>query len=219
MASPGGLSTYLQNKLLGVTLGATAFTSPATVYIRLYTTLPVAAGTGGTEVSGGSYAVVSKTNNTTNFPAANPTVSGVDIAFAQATAGWGTVIGAAAWDASSSGNMLFFNRLLGARKLVESVDTSGDTLTMTSHGLSNGQRVEVWSPVGTVPGGLTEFTAYYVVGAATNTIQLATTLGGSAINITSIGTEAIYCALTYQRDVQNGDVFTIPAGQLSLAIS
>lgn len=218
MANPCAISTYLQNKILGETLGGTAYTAPATVYFRLYTVNPTVAG-GGTEVSGGSYAVVSKTNNTTTFPAANPTVTGVDIAFAQATAGWGTVIGVGIWDASSAGNLLMFNRLLGARKLVESVDTSGDTLTMTSHGLSNGQRVEVWSPVGTVPGGLTEFTAYYVVGAATNTIQLATTLGGSAINLTSIGTEAIYCALTYQRDVQNGDVFTIPAGQLSWSIS
>lgn len=48
-------STYLDNALLNAVLVNTAYTSPATVYVALYTATPGPSG-GGTEVSGGSYA-------------------------------------------------------------------------------------------------------------------------------------------------------------------
>ena len=38
-----------------------------------------------------------------------------------------------------------------------------------------------------MPAGLTEGTVYFVVGAATDTFQLALTSGGAAIDITGIG--------------------------------
>ena len=44
-----GISDYLSNKLLDHTLGNTAYTQPATLYLALFLT-------GGVEVSGGSYA-------------------------------------------------------------------------------------------------------------------------------------------------------------------
>lgn len=46
---------YLENKLLDHVLRNVAYTSPATVYLALYTTATSDAG-GGTEVTGGSYA-------------------------------------------------------------------------------------------------------------------------------------------------------------------
>ena len=42
--------------------------TPATLYIGLYSAAPDADGTGGTELSGGSYARAAVTNNTTNWP-------------------------------------------------------------------------------------------------------------------------------------------------------
>jgi hypothetical protein len=105
----GFKSTYLCNKLLDHWLGASSFTAPVTVYVALFTVAPTAAG-GGTEVSGGSYARVAKTNNLTNFPAAASAQkkNGTVIDFGTATADWGTVIGAALFDASSGGNLLAY---------------------------------------------------------------------------------------------------------------
>ena len=48
------MSTYLENALINATLRNTSYTSPATVYVGLYTSDPTDANTG-TEVSGGSY--------------------------------------------------------------------------------------------------------------------------------------------------------------------
>lgn len=66
------------------------------------------------------------------------------------------------------------------------IDTATDIFTSASHGFPNGSRV-VFTSTGTVPGGLTSGTTYYVVGTATNTFQVSATLGGSAVDITDIG--------------------------------
>jgi len=68
---------------------------------------PTGAG-GGTEASLGGYARVSKTNNLTNFPAAaSRTKSNATlIDFGTASADMGVLVGAAIFDASTSGNML-----------------------------------------------------------------------------------------------------------------
>ena len=104
----GYLSTYLANKLLDAELGGTAYTAPGTVYIRAWTTLPAADGTGGVEVSGGSYAAVTVTNNATNFPAASggAKTNGIAFTFAAPTANWGTIAGLTIHDAATGGNML-----------------------------------------------------------------------------------------------------------------
>ena len=70
--------------------------------------------------------------------------------------------------------------------------TVGVTVTMTiaspcvvtwnSHGLPNGSTLTL-STTGALPSGLTAGTTYYVVGAATNTFNLAETLGGAALNV------------------------------------
>ena len=65
-------------------------------------------------------------------------------------------------------------------------DAGTDKVTLNSHGLANGDRVKFGGTA--VPGGLTAGTWYYVVGAATNDFQVASTEGGSAINLTSAGT-------------------------------
>ena len=103
-----GKTDYLENRTLDHFLRAVASTAPATVYLGLFTANPTDAG-GGTEVSGNAYARQAitfgaasggSTSNTAavNFPAATP-------------AGWGTITGVAIFDASSAGNMFYWNPL------------------------------------------------------------------------------------------------------------
>lgn len=103
-----GKTTFLANKILDLMLGQTAYDMPDTLYVALFTAAPSDAG-GGTEVSGGSYARIAVTNNTTNFPAATGGAksNATAITFAAATANWGTVTHMAIFDALSAGNMIF----------------------------------------------------------------------------------------------------------------
>ena len=124
MASSKG--DYLEKKVLNL-LGGTSITAPATHYLRLWTTLPNAAGTGGTEVTGGSYVALAVTANSTNWPAAsgsNPASisNGVIFTFATPTATWGTVAGVTLEDAASAGNMLYRGNLT-VNKTINSGDT------------------------------------------------------------------------------------------------
>ncbi len=62
---------------------------------------------------------------------------------------------------------------------------TGDTVTLTAHGLSNGMIVSFATIVTTT--GISVYTRYYVVGAATDTFQLSLTNGGAAIALTTDG--------------------------------
>lgn len=98
-----------RNAVLDSRYGGAAFTPPATVYLALFTSAPGVTG-GGTEATGGSYARVAVTNNSTNFPnsVAGVKSNGTDFTFAQATAGWGTVTHFGFFDALTGGNLLDF---------------------------------------------------------------------------------------------------------------
>ena len=120
----GSKSDYLENEVLDHVLGGGDYTRPATVYVALYTEAPTDAG-GGTEVTGGSYARVAVTNNSTNFPAASGGAksNGTEITFETATANWGTVVAFGILDASTSGNLLLWATLT-ANKTIDSGDTA-----------------------------------------------------------------------------------------------
>ena len=103
----GGLGYFFGQQVLDHLLGAQSFTPPATWYAALMTANPTDAG-GGTEVTGGSYARVAVTNNTTSFPSASGTASmstGITIDWGTASANWGSITCVAFYDASSSGNL------------------------------------------------------------------------------------------------------------------
>jgi len=61
-----------------------------------------------------------------------------------------------------------------------------DTITITAHGFSDGDELKYIVPAApaTALGGLTDGTNYFVVGSTANTIQLAATSGGAAIDLT-----------------------------------
>jgi len=101
-------SDFLENELLDHVFGNSAYSAPSNLFIALFTVAPDDAGAGGTEVTGGSYARKSSTNNTTNWPNAGAGLksNGVVETFVTATASWGTVVAFGIYDAVTSGNLL-----------------------------------------------------------------------------------------------------------------
>lgn len=96
--------------------GSTTY-SPATWYLGLSTTTPNDDGSNFTEPTGGSYARVAVTNNSTNFPAASTSsgtttkVNGTDITFTDPTGSWGAITHWGWFTASSGGTPEFFGAL------------------------------------------------------------------------------------------------------------
>ena len=107
-----GFSDYLENKLLAHSFSNTAFTSPGTVYLGLFTSAPTDAG-GGTELSGSAYTRKSCAFTTTGAAATNS--AAVD--FPTATGNWGTIVAVGVFDASSSGNLLGWSNLTSSRTI------------------------------------------------------------------------------------------------------
>src|SRR3990167_6609668 len=123
---------YAENKLIDHLFRAATFTKPTTLYIALFTAAPTDAG-GGTEVTGGSYARQALNPSDTNWYATQGGTTGassgtggatsnaLEVSFQQATANWGTIVAAAIFDASTSGNMLFWGNLASS-KIINSGD-------------------------------------------------------------------------------------------------
>jgi hypothetical protein len=93
------------------------------------------------------------------------------------------------WDAVTAGNFLGMTPNGGGTPEAFAVpDISNDTLEAPGHGFSNGNTVVVWAVPGvSLPTGLSEGTVYHVISATTDDLQLSATSGGSAINITAVG--------------------------------
>jgi len=101
------MSNYLENALINATLRNTSYTSPATVYVALYTSDPTDANTG-TEVSGGSYA---RTAVTFGAPSNGVSTNSAAVEFPTCTSSWGTITHIGILDASTSGNLLYHTPL------------------------------------------------------------------------------------------------------------
>ena len=111
------MSNYLENALVNATLRNTTYTSPATVYVALFTTDPTDAASG-TEVTGGSYA---RTSVTFAAPSNGASASNADCTFPTCTSTWGTVSHIGIFDASTSGNLLYHTPL-DTSKTIETGD-------------------------------------------------------------------------------------------------
>jgi hypothetical protein len=121
------MSNFLENALINATLRNTTYTSPATVYISLWTSDPTDAGSG-TEVSGGSYA---RTAVTMGAPSNGVSLNSADVTFPTATASWGTVGWIGINDALTTGNLLYHTPLDTAKTI-----DSGDIFKITTGNLS-----------------------------------------------------------------------------------
>jgi hypothetical protein len=113
-ATGDAMTTFTANELLDHLFSNATYTGPANITTALYTAAPSDAG-GGTEVTGGSYARVSQTNNATNWPAASggSKSNATAMTFPTATADWGTVTHVGLFDGST--NLLMWGALVASR--------------------------------------------------------------------------------------------------------
>jgi hypothetical protein len=118
---------YLEDALLNHVLRNFAYTSPTTIYVALFTTLPADDGTGGVEVSGGSYG---RQSVTFNAPSGGQVTNNGAVTFPTATASWGTVVGMGLYDAAVAGNLLYYANLTSSK-----VVDSGDQLSFANAAL------------------------------------------------------------------------------------
>lgn len=101
------MSNYLENALINAVLRNTSYTSPAVVYLGLYTSDPTDADSG-TEVTGNGYA---RQAITFGAPSNGVSTNTAAIEFPQATGSWGTVTHVGIEDALTAGNLLFHTPL------------------------------------------------------------------------------------------------------------
>lgn len=103
----GSKSDYLENKILDHVLKNTAYTSPAAVYMGLFTATPSDAG-GGTEVSGFNYG---RTAITFGSAASGSSTNSADVVFPTPSGSWGAVTSFGVFDAATNGNLLYWGAL------------------------------------------------------------------------------------------------------------
>lgn len=131
-----GFTNYFENKLIDHLMrGSTgAYTLPGTLYLALFTADPdFEAGTGGTEVTGGSYARKSVTMTSATWNAAadaspngKKVTNSAALSFTTATADWGTVCAALLVDTASAG---WTNAYWGEGLTVDKLVSNGDTFS------------------------------------------------------------------------------------------
>lgn len=106
-------SDYLESQVGTHLLRTGSWTKPSAIYVALYTVMPAEAGTGGTEVTGGSYARVEHGPSDATWSApvsGNGQFSNIGtVQFPAPTANWGEVVGFGLLDASTGGNYLIGN--------------------------------------------------------------------------------------------------------------
>lgn len=212
----GSKSDFLELELLDHVLGGGDYSRPATVYLALFTAAPTDSG-GGTEVAAGDYARKAITNNNTNWPAASSGSKSLGVLqeFAAAEADWGTIVAFGIFDASTSGNLLYWGWLGNDAGHVFTA-TVADVLTSPSHGFSNDDQVRVMAvPGATLPTGLSAGTTYFVISVSGDTFSLSATQGGSAVNITASGAGLV--AKIAAKIVNTGDIARFPISSLIIS--
>lgn len=107
-------SNYLEDKLIDHVLRNTPYTSPAGVYVALFTA--VADGEAGTvtEVTGGSYV---RRLVTFGAPSNGATSNSAEIVFPVATGNWNQIVSFGIYDALTNGNLLYYGTLTTAKTI------------------------------------------------------------------------------------------------------
>lgn len=120
----GAFGDYLEGKIVDATLRGVAFPTISTIYVGLASASPTESGTFN-EVTGTSYARVAVSASTAQWSAhgASGPASNVNaITFPKAGGSWGTATHVFIADASSGGNLLYYNAL-SASKAIDTNDT------------------------------------------------------------------------------------------------
>lgn len=195
------LSTYFANAIIDHLLRNQSFTPPTAVYLSLHDGDP--GSDGSNEVSGGSYARQQIALDTaSNKATANTDAEGFT------SMPVADIMAAGLWDAPTDGNFLIGGPLSGGEF---TASASTDTFTAANHGMTNGSKIAFYGD--SLPTGITGWSVYYVINADTNTFQISTTPGGSAVDLTTDG-EGGFIKV---KGTNEGDTFQIPAGGLDIS--
>jgi hypothetical protein len=99
---------------------------------------------------------------------------------------------------------------------VDGTDLTNNTVTSVAHGLVNTDRVIFYNVFAeSLPTTITEGAAYFVVGAATDTFQIALTSGGAAIDLITTGGEMYFQKVIPEVFASQGQI-TVAVGALVL---
>jgi len=149
--------------------------------------------------------------------APSQSTSSAALATAQATASWGTVIAWGVYDASSSGNLLYWDYLGAYSWLpVEISSAAPGVITAKGHGYSAGDAVVFSTEYGGTAPTFSQSTLtglLAVVGPATDTFTV--TNGGTAVNTSSTGSGMV--RKVTQQLVPANATFNLAAGALTLS--
>lgn len=127
----GSFSDYLEDKVLKHVFTNTAYTSPTTLYVALFTTAATDSAAG-TEVSTTSTGY-GRQSAAFTVSGTNPTqaVNSAAIEWSTATASWGTITHVGIYDASTAGNMIAWADLTTSRTVA-----SGDIFRIPASSLT-----------------------------------------------------------------------------------
>ena len=114
------MSDYLEGELVKHLFRTGSFAKPAALYIGLFTVAPTDA-SGGTEVSGGSYARAQLDPSDSNWTAPSAgdgkTTNAVVVAYPAPTANWGTLVAFAIFTTPTGGDWLIHGVINPAREV------------------------------------------------------------------------------------------------------
>ncbi len=184
-----GFSDYFAQNGLNYVVGKTAMPTLPTVSVALFTAVGTDAGTGFTEVTGGSYARVTTSGSTWNAASGTApsiiTNSGA-ITFPTATANWGTAIAFGLYDASSAGNLLAWD-FIGNFSWLPFESTAvatgnGPVFSAKANGYANNDPLVATVEYGGVfptlsVGVLTAYNVFFAANVATDSFTACTTSG------------------------------------------
>lgn len=169
-----------------------------------------------TEPSGSNYGRVALSSSNFGTAAASSSITNTATINSNVASGsWGDIIGVGIYDASSAGNVLRKSYLTSGAYFTFTGLASTDVITAPGHTFANDYRVVFLAQTGTsLPTGITQGTLYYVIGAATDTFQISTSSGGSAVNITANGGGRVVRVIP--QTIGSGSLLSFPVGTLTL---
>lgn len=194
------ITDFTENLYVDHEFRGASYTKPTVQAVALFIAAPSDTG-GGTEVSGGSYARVALNPSNTNWTSTQGGTSGastgtsgittnaIAVTFPAPSANWGTVVAVGIFDATTSGNLKSWEFLTTANsKFLFTAVASTDTFFAPGHNFANGEQVACRPKANSaLPTGITANSLYYVISVSGASFALATTAGGTAINITTDG--------------------------------
>ena len=200
-----GIANTFENDILKLVYNATAIanvadnaaTSPFTnLYVALHTADPGEAGDQTTsEATYTGYARVAVARTSGGWTVTtNSVVNAATVTFGACTAGTNTIthysVGVAA---SAASKILHFGPVGAIANVGEFTSTAADVITIPQVTLVVDDRVSFYpTPAAVLPTGMTEGTVYFIKTVSGNDYTIATTSGGTTIDLTTTGAGLVY---------------------------